>query len=146
MSASHAEPLPEAARVVLRRRIEWIDTDAAGIYHWTTAFRLLEAAEAALHTALGIEDRTFGAMPRISVSVDFRRPLRFNDPVEVDLAVESLGRSSIVYTLAIHGPDGLAVAGEVTACFVDKGTLRAVTWPQDLRDRLAGGGLQEDPG
>jgi YbgC/YbaW family acyl-CoA thioester hydrolase len=146
MSASHAEPLPEAARVVLRRRIEWIDTDAAGIYHWTTAFRLLEAAEAALHTALGIEDRTFGAMPRISVSVDFRRPLRFNDPVEIDLAVGSLGRSSIVYALEIHGPDGLAVAGEVTACFVDKETLRAVTWPEDLRDRLAGGGLQEDPG
>jgi acyl-CoA thioesterase FadM len=40
--------------VRLRRRTEWIDTDAAGIYHWTTVFRFAEAAEAALHTALGI--------------------------------------------------------------------------------------------
>jgi len=36
-------------------------TDAAGIYHWTTVFRFAEAAEAALHTALGIEQITFGA-------------------------------------------------------------------------------------
>ncbi len=146
MRASPAAPLPPAARVRLRRRIEWLDTDAAGIYPRTTAFRLVEAAEAALHTALGIEDRTFGAMPRISVAVDFRRPLRFNDPVEVELAVGSLGRSSVVYALSIHGPDGLAVAGELTACFIDTTTGRATTWPDDLRERLAGGGLQEDPG
>jgi hypothetical protein len=54
--------------VRLRRRIEWIDTDAAGIYHWTTAFRLAEAAEAALYTALGIEQITFGAGGRLQLA------------------------------------------------------------------------------
>src|SRR3954464_4920869 len=38
----------EPARIEITRRIEWIDTDAQGIYHWTTVFRLTEAAEAAL--------------------------------------------------------------------------------------------------
>ena len=51
---SHDDRLSDPARVLLQRRIEWMDTDAAGIYHWTTAFRLAEAAEAVLHTALGI--------------------------------------------------------------------------------------------
>ena len=92
---SHPDPLPDPARVTLRRRIEWIDTDAAGIYHWTTAFRLAEAAEAALHTALGIADQTFGATPRVGVAADFRRSLRFNDAVDVELAVEGLGRPSV---------------------------------------------------
>src|ERR687887_445643 len=63
---SHETQLTDPARVVLRRRIEWMDTDAAGIYHWTTVFRLAEAAEAALHTALGIVDLTFGATPRVA--------------------------------------------------------------------------------
>ena len=49
--ASDSDGLPDPARILLRRRIEWMDTDAAGIYHWTTVFRLAEAAEAALHTS-----------------------------------------------------------------------------------------------
>ena len=77
------------ARVTIVRRVEWMDTDAAGIYHWTTVFRFAEAAEAALHDGLGIAEITFGATPRVAVSAEFERPLRFNDRVEVELAVEA---------------------------------------------------------
>jgi acyl-CoA thioester hydrolase len=99
--AIDSDGLPDPARVVLRRRIEWMDTDAAGIYHWTTVFRLAEAAEAAMHTALGIADFTFGATPRVSVAATFSRSLRFNEPVEVELAVVALGRTSVEYALRI---------------------------------------------
>src|SRR5919202_2733653 len=129
--------LTDPARIVLRRRIEWIDTDAAGIYHWTTAFRLAEAAEAALHTALGIADFTFGATPRVSVGAEFLRPLRFNDPVDVELAVEALGRSSVRYAFAITGPEGPAMSGHVTAACIDRDAKRAVPWPDDVRAALA---------
>jgi acyl-CoA thioesterase FadM len=141
MEMSHVTALPDPARILLRRRIEWIDTDAAGIYHWTTAFRLAEAAEAALHTALGIADRTFGVTPRVGVAAEFKRPLRFNDPVDVELAVDALGRSSVRYSLAITGPEGLAVSGHVTACLIDGASGRATPWPDDLRSRLASGGV-----
>ena len=136
--------LSEPARVILRRRVEWIDTDAAGIYHWTTAFRLAEAAEAALHTSLGIADVTFGATPRVHVEADFERPLIFNEPVDVELAVRELGRTSVEYGLAITGSAGPAVAGSVKACFIDRETRRAVPWPDEVRERLAGGGLVEE--
>jgi acyl-CoA thioesterase FadM len=132
--------LPNPARIVLRRRIEWIDTDAAGIYHWTTAFRLAEAAEAALHNALGIADRTFGVTPRVRVAAEFQRPLVFNDPVEVELAVEAVGRTSVRYALNITGPDGPAMRGQVTACLIDRESRRAIRWPDDLRERLENGG------
>src|SRR5437764_15100759 len=107
---SHPDPLPDPARVTLRRRIEWIDTDAAGIYHWTTAFRFAESAEAALHTALGIADVTFGATPRVHVSADFERALAFNEVVEGDLAVRAVGRTSVEYGLAVTGGAGSAGA------------------------------------
>lgn len=132
--------LPNPARIVLHRRVEWIDTDAAGIYHWTTAFRLAEAAEAAMHTELGIADRTFGVTPRVSVSAEFQRPLVFNDPVEVELAVEAVGRTSVRYALSITGPEGPAMSGQVTACLIDRESRRAIGWPDDIRERLINGG------
>src|SRR6201995_3564380 len=105
--------LPPPARAVPRRRIEWMDPDAAGIYHWTTVFRLAEAAEAALHTALGIAGFTFGATPRVAVQASFARSLRFNDPVEVELTVAALGRTSVEYRLAIASEAGTAAEGTV---------------------------------
>src|SRR5256885_8355569 len=110
---SHENDLPDPARVVLRRRIEWMDTDAAGIYHWTTVFRLAEAAEAALHTALGIADRTFGATPRLRASGDFRMPLRFNDVVDVRLEVASIGRTSLAQAVEVRRDGELAATAEI---------------------------------
>src|SRR3954454_19454009 len=134
--------LSDPARVVLERRVEWMDTDAAGIYHWTTAFRFAESAEAALHTALGIADVTFGATPRVHVSADFRRALVFNEVVDVELAVRAVGRTSVEYGLVITGGAGPAVAGTIKACFIDRGTRRATPWPADVRERLEAGGPQ----
>jgi acyl-CoA thioesterase FadM len=131
---------PQPARIVLRRRIEWMDTDAAGIYHWTTVFRLAEAAEAALHTALGFEQRTFGMTPRVAIEAQFRRPLKFNDAVEVELAVEAVGRTSVGYALRVEGPDGLACEGRLTTCLVDPVTRRPQPWPSDIAQLLSGAG------
>jgi len=138
---ANEDALPDPARVVIRRRIEWMDTDAAGIYHWTTVFRLAEAAEAAMHTALGIPNETFGACPRVAVSATFSRSLRFNDPVEVELAVESIGRSSLSYRLAIASEGERAAEGSLTVVFIDRSTGGAAPWPPAIRERLAGGGL-----
>lgn len=139
------EALPDPARVVIRRRIEWIDTDAAGIYHWTTVFRLVEAAEAALHTALGIPDETFGALPRVAVSATFSSSVRFNDRVEVELAVEAIGRTSLTYRLAIASEDEPVAEGSLTVVFIDRSTRRATPWPPLIRERLASAGLVEEP-
>jgi acyl-CoA thioester hydrolase len=142
---SHEDGLPDTARIVLRRRIEWMDTDAAGIYHWTTVFRLAEAAEAALHTALGIAGFTFGATPRVAVQATFAHPLRFNDPVEVALEVTSVGRTSVEYRVAIESDRGTAAQGSVKSCLIDRETGRAIPWPDDIRTALASGGARQVP-
>jgi acyl-CoA thioesterase FadM len=142
---SHDDGLPDPARSVLRRRIEWMDTDAAGIYHWTTVFRLAEAAEAALHTALGIADFTFGATPRVAVEATFAHPLRFNDPVEIALEVTSVGRTSVEYRLAIESERGTAAEGSVKSCLIDRESGRAVPWPDDIRAAFTSAGPQQAP-
>lgn len=67
--------------VTIRRRVQWIDTDAAGIWHHSLATRWAEEAEAELHRELGIIDETFGATPRVRTEFDFSDPLRFDDEV-----------------------------------------------------------------
>jgi acyl-CoA thioesterase FadM len=130
------------ASVRIRRRIEWIDTDAAGIFHWTAVCRLAEAAEAALHTALGIEHFTFGATPRVSVQFDFKRSLRFNDQVETVLAVQHVGTTSVRYAVTVSGADGVVAEGHLTACLIARDTGTPEAWPEDVRRLLTAGGEQ----
>jgi acyl-CoA thioesterase FadM len=131
------------ASIRIAQRVEWMDTDAAGIYHWTTVARFGEAAEAALHNALGIAAETFGATPRLGVSLSFRRPLRFNDAAWVTLAVTSVGRSSVHYRLEVTGADGAEIAGgEIVTCLVEPGGGRSRPWPEHIRRALAEGGEQ----
>jgi acyl-CoA thioester hydrolase len=125
--------------VRMRRRIERVDTEASGGHHWTAIFRLAEAAEAELHTELGIADVTFGATPRVAVEFDFMGSLRFNDEVDVELVVESLGESSITYAIAIIGPGGTAAEGHITACLIDRHSKRPAPWPDELRRLLTAG-------
>ncbi len=131
------------AGITILRRVEWMDTDAAGIWHWTTAMRFAEAAEAELHTALGIEDRTFGLTPRLAVAAEFRASLRFNDLVRIEFGVERVGRTSVAYAFTLARDGVLAAEGSLTACLVDREGGRARPWPDDLRAALEHGGRRE---
>jgi acyl-CoA thioesterase FadM len=135
--------LPDPARIRIRHRVEWLDTDAAGIYHWSTVIRFAEAAEAALHNALAITELTFGSTPRLSVSFEFARPLRFNDEVTVDYAVEHVGRSSVRYGIVVRDDqDRIAATGAITTCLVDASLSGSRPWPEQVRAALTGAGEQ----
>jgi YbgC/YbaW family acyl-CoA thioester hydrolase len=126
----------DLARITIRRRVDWIDTDAAGIFHWTTVFRMAEAAEAALHTALGLAERTFGVTPRVRVECDFHASARFNDLLDVQLNVTRVGRTSLTQRLRLTRDQTLIADGEITMCFVDAESGGAAPWPDDIRELL----------
>ena len=48
-----------------RSRVEWMDTDAAGIYHNSTVVRFVESAEAALVREWGLGSVYFPRVPRV---------------------------------------------------------------------------------
>jgi len=128
------------AHVSVRRRVEWSDTDAAGIYHWSTALKFVEEAERALHDALGITKQTFGRTPRVHIEADFRRSLRFNDVVDVGLAVGGIGRTSLDYRFTITHDGEVCVKGAATVVHLDHPQGAPEPWPADVRDRLATAG------
>lgn len=133
--------MSDPAHITIRQRIQWSDTDAAGVYHWLAAFRLVEAAEAALHDRLGIRQVTFGQMPRAHADADFRSPLRFYDLAETELRVTAVGRTSVTYAFTIHRDDVVAVEGSLVAVLVDA-EFTGVALPDDVRAKLLTGGRQ----
>jgi acyl-CoA thioesterase FadM len=125
------------ASITIPRRIEWIDTDARGIYHWVTIVRYVEAAEALLHERLGIRERTFGRTPRVHFTVDFHRELRFFDEVRVTLAVGAVGRTSVRYRFDLTHEDALVAQGEYVTVYVgETDGSEPSPWPDDIRSLL----------
>ena len=124
----------EPASIRVRRRVEWMDTDAAGIYHWTTIGRFAESAEAELFRALELPERTLERTPRVSMHLDFRRPLRFGDEAWVELTVAAVGRTSLRYALTVTDLEGAPVAdGHIVTCLLDSDRGGARPWPDDMR-------------
>lgn len=127
------------ARITVTRPLEWMDTDAAGIWHHSTLIRFLEQAELELHRRLGIVDLTFGFTPRVRLEIDFRQPVRFGDDVTTTLTAARIGRTSMDYDFVLEGPRGLVAEGKLVTVLIDgEGAPREV--PDDLRRALLDGG------
>jgi acyl-CoA thioester hydrolase len=126
------------AEATITRRVAWMDTDAAGVWHHTTAVRWAEDAEAELHRALGIAERTFGATPRVRVEFDFREPLRFDDEAAVTITVLAIGETSIDYGISIEGERGQVASGRIVSVLIDRDSGAKEPWPDDIRAALAG--------
>lgn len=127
---------------MVQRRIEWSDTDASGMYHNTAAFRFIEVAETALLDRLGFVHEIYGRHPRVHIEADFLRPLRFRDLVDIHLAVEKVGRTSVTYLFELRAGDDVAVRGRAVAVLLSRAGGEPVPWPEDHRRRLLTAGPQ----
>lgn len=121
--------------VEIERRVEWIDTDAAGHQHYTAILRWAEAAEAELLRNLGL-DWLFGRTPRVRHEVDYKGRLWFGEIVRTRLWVDALGRTSLRFGFAVHGPKGLAAQGTVTVAHSEPDQQRATPWTDEVRTLL----------
>lgn len=94
------------ARFAWRRRVEFADTDTAGVAHFTAFYRYMEEAEHALYRSLGSPayewrpDDVRG-MPRVAASCEFLAPARYGDELEIRLVVREIKARSIRYDAQI---------------------------------------------
>ena len=130
----------------VKRRVEFYETDAAGIVHFSNFFRYMETAEHAFLRSLGHEfHENHGDMeigwPRVSASGDYKSPVRFGDELVVKVRVAEVRRRSVRYEFEcrVEGAERAAATGEfVTACVqIDpEGGFKAVPIPEVLRAKL----------
>lgn len=87
-------------------RVEFSETDMAGIVHYSNFFRYMEKAEHAFFRSLGFSivmdqsDPPVG-WPRVRAECDYKQPLRFEDEIEIHLLVTAKKSKSISYLFRI---------------------------------------------
>ena len=126
-----------------QRRVQFHETDVAGIVHFSWYFKYMEEAEHALWRSVGMSiappKPEFG-FPRVNATCDFKAPLKFEDEFEVHVVVEKIGRRSIRYAFTLQrGTDVMATGTMTSACVRrDKdGRVESVEVPESVRARLA---------
>jgi YbgC/YbaW family acyl-CoA thioester hydrolase len=125
-----------------RRRVQFAETDMAGVVHFANFLRYMEEAEHALWREAGLSivppESEIG-FPRVAASIEFHAPLYFEDEFEVHIRVAALSRRSIRYTSLITRAETRIASGTVTAVCVRNTPrpMRAIDLPDDIARRFA---------
>src|SRR5882757_3589314 len=128
----------------VQRRVEFSETDMAGIMHYSNFFKYMESAEHAFYRAPGHSvvmtsvDPPLG-WPRVHAECDYFKPLRFEDLVEVHMLVKEKKNKSLTYVFRFYKVNGAfeeiarGLLTVVCVAHVD-GAMRAVEMPKELSD------------
>jgi YbgC/YbaW family acyl-CoA thioester hydrolase len=126
----------------LKRRVQFYETDAAGIVHFSWFFRYMEEAEHALWREAGTSIHAPGSeigWPRIAASFEFRRPLRFEDEFEVQLTIAEITKRTIRYTCVLAQGEATVATGSLTiACVLKRPNepMRSIDIPPEIAARF----------
>lgn len=156
--ASGASPTDALqAPFVVHRRVEFRDTDAAGIAHFSTFFVWMESAEHELlrHAGVPLVDVVEASAPavdgevrelpgtyswpRVSANCDYKSAVRFNDELDIFVGLEAIGRSSLTWALRFEQAGRWIAQGRVVAvrCLLRPGLPPvAVPIPEGVQRRL----------
>ena len=122
--------------------MEFAETDAAGMVHFSVFFRYMEEAEHAVWRAAGLQihqPESEITWPRIAANFDFKSPLRFQDEFEVQTEIAAVTRSTIQWAHVVMRGNVVIGTGTVTAVCVKKlpdGTIKATGIPDGIISRL----------
>lgn len=139
-------PAPAAAtRFSLPTRIYYEDTDAAGVVYYANYLKYFERGRAEWLRAIGHDQRELAREHNIafvvrSVQIDYKKPARLDDVLDIELAVDKVGGAQVVFRQAARRRTGgevedLVVAAVQIVC-VNLGTMKSTPIPGWLRDKL----------
>jgi YbgC/YbaW family acyl-CoA thioester hydrolase len=129
------------------RRVEFSDTDTAGIMHYSNFFRFMETAEHGFFRSLGLsifKDRTHPDVgwPRVHAECDFHAPVTFDDQVEVHLLVSAKKSKALSYVINFYkitsDPPLRVARGALTVVCVTQqdGKMAACHIPAFIADKI----------
>jgi acyl-CoA thioester hydrolase len=126
------------------RRVEFGDTDLAGIMHFSNFFRFMEVAETEFLRTLGLSvawkesDQRLG-FPRVSAMCDYLKPARFEDLLEIAVFIEKIGKKSITYRHEFSLSGEAIAVGRITAVYcrsTKDHTIESLEIPSMIRMKL----------
>lgn len=126
------------------RRVEFADTDMAGIVHFSNFFRYMEAAEVDFLASIGLSVSMPGdgeriGFPRVAASCDYQRPATFLDVIDITVVVHKIGRKSVTYQFEFTKQGEAIASGQISACCcrsVGEHRLEPIEIPAAIRAKL----------
>jgi acyl-CoA thioester hydrolase len=126
-------------------RVQFAETDMAGIMHFSNFFKMMEEVEHAFFRSVGLSvsmqhDDIHIGWPRVSTSCDFTGPVRFEDEVEVKMRVVRVGGKSFTYEVDFFVKGHKVATGKTTSvcCAVADRDVKSIDIPDAIRAKLIG--------
>jgi YbgC/YbaW family acyl-CoA thioester hydrolase len=132
----------------ITRRVEFSETDMVGIMHFSNFFRFMETAEHAFFRSLGYSIHTTQlstpvGWPRVHAECDYKKPLRFEDEVEVQLLVREIRERTIRYEFIFRKVNSrpqeeVARGALIVACVTksNDGSMKAIAIPKEIAEKI----------
>ncbi|MBI3771523.1 MAG: tol-pal system-associated acyl-CoA thioesterase [Gammaproteobacteria bacterium] len=126
-------------------RVYYEDTDSGGVVYYANYLRFMERARTEWLRRLGVEqDRVrdeYGVIFAVRhIAVDYLKPARFNDALQVTVELRDLGRASITFgQRVLKQAEGNAIElcrGEVKIACIDADMLRPKPIPESIKTEI----------
>ena len=125
-------------------RVRYAEVDSQKVVfnaHYLTYFdtAITEYFQALPFDYMGRVERTGEDFHTVKTLIEYKKPILFNEDIEVYVLVSRVGRSSLTFRLEIHpqGIDDLRASGEVVWVNTDQITHLSVAVPDELKDLLS---------
>ena len=127
------------------RRVQFAETDMAGVLHFSNYYRYMEEVEHAFWRSIGrsvvMPDHSGEhiSWPRVATSCEYAAPAHFEDEIELGFAVVMVGERSVTYQVEFHRQGRRIAVGRTTAvcCMMSNGSFRPIPIPDAIRAKLA---------
>jgi acyl-CoA thioester hydrolase len=122
-------------------RVYYEDTDAAGVVYYANYLKFMERARTEWLRSAGFEQTRLAeehgvAFVVTSLSIDYLKPGRFNDGLQVTVELIKVGAGHIrLSQRVLRGEEVLATSAVTVACVLLR-TMRPVRMPQTLATRI----------
>jgi acyl-CoA thioester hydrolase len=130
------------SELITNRRVQFSETDAAGLVHFSCYFRYMEDAEHELWRANGLSihpERSTIGWPRVAAAFEFHRALRFEQAFDVTIRVTDITKRTISYRCEIAQTGQRIATGTLKVACVAKlpdGSMKSTDIPEEIARRF----------
>lgn len=124
-------------------RVYYEDTDSGGVVYHANYLKFMERARTEWLRSLGFQQddliRSEGVIFAVrSAKVEFLRPARFNDQLDVTVALTERGGASATLAQTVQRGDATLCEAEIRIACLDAVSFAPRAWPSALAARLQG--------
>jgi acyl-CoA thioester hydrolase len=122
-------------------RVYYEDTDAGGVVFYANYLKFFERARTEMLRAIGFEQDELIANDGIlfavrSVQVDYLRPARFNELLQVSAELTLIKKASLTFEQIITRGDDVLCKSEIRIACLDASSMRPKAIPENLLELL----------